>query len=968
MRKGKNKLSSRVFSIITSFMLLLTSTLLLLQSNDAILQADAISVDYPAELVHISTYDNSNNLNISETTDNAALKLSSADGTHNENWRFDYVGNDSVGSYFKLVNQGSGRLLTPLHYKATANTSCVIYGSESDKTQHWYITAVSNDAGGCGLYYKITNYVDHNLALTNSNGSLTLTEYSGANNQKWLFNPAGLQGFGGYGKDLNGATKSATIGGLLGETVEVSTFDELKAACSDSTPRTIIIKENISKTGTYTVDANGRYQFKDARIYLYPNKTIIGSYGANSLYNVFFCTYPKDGYGRGDNIIIKNITISHDPDLNNDNVWDFADGYNYWIDHCTFVGHNDVNTASTGQVDWDKFLCFYWDADYITISDCSFGMHEYGLLLGYPSDTDSDLANYNNLPRVTLAENHFNQTLTRAPGLVRYGYYHSLNNFVENFNLGYTIHTAAKLYTENCYYDGGAYKGSVVNDDYTSNGSSISDLSKAQCAYTDSGSVAVNCYNSNNLKNVKSKACSWRPSSNYAYKAFSAADAKTYCASYSGAQSSALNMNYATFQKPGVPSAGYVQVPNNDPAYIAANFTEGSAYMIKNVNSGLYMEVQDGKAANGANVQQWGAEASTAHNTWRFFSAGDGYYYIVSALDDGASYVLDIAGAKSDNGTNVGLYQYKASDNQKFMLTENSDGSYKIRTKVSGEASAIEAKDASATSGANIQEWEINGANCQNWMLEPVSNPGVVMDTSVVYSFQNVNSTLVMDVYDGTMKDNTNVQQWGANDCDSQKWVLKSFGSGNYYYIRSLQDPSYVLCAESTVNGGNIDIVTYSTKNSAMLFKFTKNLDGSYSIMTRASMDTCLVEVADASKSSGANVRQWEPNANDCQKWNVVTETTTTATAQTTTTTAVTADTITETTKSTATTTTMTNPIVKGDVNFDGKISIADAVVLQKYLLACTSFTKEQFEIADLMEDGSVNGFDLGILRQMLLH
>ena len=55
------------------------------------------------------------------------------------------------------------------------------------------------------------------------------------------------------------------------------------------------------------------------------------------------------------------------------------------------------------------------------------------------------------------------------------------------------------------------------------------------------------------------------------------------------------------------------------------------------------------------------------------------------------------------------------------MFTKNADGSYKIRTKITGEASAVEVTSALMTSGANVQQWEINGANCQDWILEPAS-------------------------------------------------------------------------------------------------------------------------------------------------------------------------------------------------------------------------------------------------------
>lgn len=690
------------------------------------LDVQAISTDYPVQLVRISSADGARDLNASGTADRSALSTAASSGVQSENWRIDYVGTDSVGSFYKLCNMGSGRLLTPDYYSIEAGTNCVIFGAESAKAQHWYITPVEQDARGNDLYYKITNYTNPDLALTEQPNGVTLEKYTGSTAQKWLLNSVGLQGFAGYCKDMNGNVKASTVGGLLGETVEVSTFDELKAACSDSTPRTIVITGDISKTGTYTKDGNGRYQFKDGRIYLWPNKTIIGSYGAHALYNVFFCTYDRADYGQGKNIIIRNIEVSHDPELNNDNVWDFDYGENMWIDHCTFVGHQAVNTASTGQVDWDKFLTFYDKADYITISDCKFGLHEYGVLLGYPADTDEIMEKYNDFPCVTLADNYFNQTLTRAPGLMRYGYFHSLNNYVQNFNLGYTMHTCAKIYTESCYYDGGTGTGSVVNDDPTK----ITQITnptteKVGPWYTDSGSIAVNCYNGNNLKNISSASCSWRPSENYSYQAKTAAAAKTYCETNAGAKNTNAAITYAALAQPGMPSAGYSTVPSasmpeqreTKPAVMDTS----TKYMFRNANSGLYLEVQDALAKNGANVQQWGADGAAAHNTWELKDAGNGYYNIISMLDDGKTYYLDVTAKKADDGTNIEIYKASASDAQLFQFMENDDGTYTILTKVSNGKSCVEVKDNSTASGANVQQWTCNGVDCQKWVAEPVA-------------------------------------------------------------------------------------------------------------------------------------------------------------------------------------------------------------------------------------------------------
>lgn len=219
--------------------------------------------------------------------------------------------------------------------------------------------------------------------------------------------------------------------------------------------------------------------------------------------------------------------------------------------------------------------------------------------------------------------------------------------------------------------------------------------------------------------------------------------------------------------------------------------------------------------------------------------------------------------------------------------------------------------------------------------MEPVSNPGCKMDTSLAYEFENLGSGLVMDIVSGKMEAGNNVQQWATSHFKSQQWTLQEFsGGGNYYYIRSYSDPKCVLKADGSANGGNLSIEEYSTKDSAMLFKFAKNPDGTYCIMTRASKDACLVETANASKSNGANVQQWEVTNNDCQKWKTVTFT-------------------------------IDPPeSIAGDLNNDGKVNTADIVILQKFLVKKSN---EITGLADLNGDKIVNVYDLIILKRKVL-
>lgn len=933
--------------LLLSLILLMAWLLPLLQWNGTVLSAAAISTDYPAQLMHLASKDSTKVLTANGTSDGAALSLQTLGSDLSASWRFDRVGSDGNGTFFKLVNAQSGRLLTPRNYNVSDKTDVILYGSESAQSQHWYVVPVKQDHLGNDLYYKIVNYSDTSLALTQGTSGMTLAKYSGTDNQLWLLNADGLQGFAGYCFDDNtGNIKAGDIGGLFGEIVEVSTFADLKKYATADIPYTIVVTANIRVTALQK-DSSRRNYCPDGRIYVHSNKTIIGSYAAHTMYNVQFCTSSNNG--TGNNLILKNFELQHDAESNgNDSIVVYlGSGQNIWVDHCTFVGHSDYNTASTGLPDWDKFLACCYDADYTTVSDCSFGLHEYGVILGYPADDENSYKTYNNYPRMSIISNRFEKTLTRGPGLMRYGYFHSLNNYVKTFSMAYTVHTASKIFAENCYYEDG---GNVICDwnTVTYPGS-----------YAETGSKSVNCKRT--TIEGYAQDCTWRPTSNYKTISRTADEAKFYCENYSGCQNDRNHMMYLRYAVAGVPSASYTESPS---APLAELFAEGSAYRIRNVNSGLYLQVAGVAAKNGTNVQQWGSDGIAVHDIWKLCSAGEGYYYLVSAVGDGGTYVLDVAGKKAANGTNIDIYTYNGGDNQKFMLTKNGDGSYQIRTHISNGNSVVEVENASQTSGANVQQWEVNGANCQNWILEPTTDPGCSMNTDVIYTFENAGSGLVMDITDGKMTDNTNVQQWSSNGLNCQKWTLRAFGSGNYYWIRSQQDSHYALKAEGSKNGGNLAIAAWSNKDSTQLFRFTKNLDGSYSILTHASGDSCYVEVADASTASGANVQQWEPTGSSCQKWQTKTETTT---VTTTTTTKATTNTTTAAATSTTTATSTEPPVISGDINADGKTNLADVVLLQKWLLGFPETKLANWQAGDLNADRILNGFDLCLLRNNVI-
>lgn len=461
-------------------------------------KTEAIDSSYPTQLMtFVNTYDgkyvtggSSNNSNVS------------SDGTSQKanRWKISRVGNDS----FRIINSQTGYALAPSGNNAYNGAAVITTGISDTSAQYWSITPTKSDKNSNSLNYKIVNKANTNLALTLSGNSYTLSSYSGSSSQQFRFNSYGIEGFGGYCKDMDGNEKASTIGGVLGEVVYVSDISSLQNYAAGSTPYTIVIKGNISANTLTKVNVG-------------KNKTFIGSYANNSLTNIHFRNISSSG-----NNIYKNITFKHYDSINeNDDIQMYiSNGSNFWLDHCTFQGHDLTSNTSLHETDVDKFLYVGLDADFVSVTGCIFMGHKYGLILGYPQE--DGMGKYDGYPHMTICNNYFYNVLTRAPGLMRYGYFHCYNNFIYDFHLGYTPYTGCNIYSEKNYFDAGSHKGAVVDD-------------KGVGGFTDTGSVL-----SSSVSSLATGATYWRPSNNYSYDTRSAADAKAWCQKYTGAQSSSI--------------------------------------------------------------------------------------------------------------------------------------------------------------------------------------------------------------------------------------------------------------------------------------------------------------------------------------------------------------------------------------------------------------------------------------------
>lgn len=359
------------------------------------------------------------------------------------------------------------------------------------------------------------------------------------------------------------------------------------------------------------------------------------------------------------------------------------------------------------------------------------------------------------------------------------------------------------------------------------------------------------------------------------------------------------------------------------PGKTGAVIDTAHTYRIRNVNSGLCLEVADGTAANGTNVQQGNGTA----NGWQFRDGGDGYYYLYSRVGDGNTYLLDLDYGKTDNGTNIGIYSNTHSDAQLFKLVDNGDGSYTITTKATKDASCIGVTGGSKDNGANVVQWACDGSDNQKWTLEIVVDP--------------MNGTLFRDVQ---VLDTAHYQNWKLGTNTGIGSLL--FGDRDVVYAalpEQLQGAEALLTACDSKNVGT-DLATFTAGADMTVYVLLDSRVATVPAWLSTWNKTELTAANDKdvsfvlySRDAAAGEKitlGTNGQSAGCVNYTVLAV---------------------EQAKS-----------IQGDVNGDGSVSVSDAVLLQQYLIRRSALTADQAVRADLNGDGAVNAFDLVLLRRLL--
>lgn len=235
-----------------------------------------------------------------------------------------------------------------------------------------------------------------------------------------------------------------------------------------------------------------------------------------------------------------------------------------------------------------------------------------------------------------------------------------------------------------------------------------------------------------------------------------------------------------------------------------------------NVNSGRALDVSGGKVANYSNIQQYNSNG-TKSQKWIVKKSGSGYT-IISALD--SNYVLDLSGGKVVNSRNIQIYQGNGSTAQQWtfeknitererldeMATQNKnmmdDGVYYIKNH--DVKFALDVASASSYSGANVQLYSLNKTDAQKWLVSH--------DSKGYVSFKNVNSGMYLTATGSS--NGANVNQQSPSNGYNQKWIIAFDSNQNIKLVSGLNSKLVIDVSGGKIqNGSNIQL--YTSNNSA---------------------------------------------------------------------------------------------------------------------------------------------------------
>ncbi|WP_419789154.1 RICIN domain-containing protein [Mucilaginibacter sp. X5P1] len=145
--------------------------------------------------------------------------------------------------------------------------------------------------------------------------------------------------------------------------------------------------------------------------------------------------------------------------------------------------------------------------------------------------------------------------------------------------------------------------------------------------------------------------------------------------------------------------------------FSALPLTIGNTYVLTAKNSSKCANPSGGSSSAGTNIVQ-NTYASNTYQQWVLVDAGNNFYKFRN-VNNGL--YMDINGASTISGTNAIQWSSDAGLNQQFLLIPQVGGYYSIMARHSGQV--LDVNGNSSSDGATIILWPYSGNNNQCWLF-----------------------------------------------------------------------------------------------------------------------------------------------------------------------------------------------------------------------------------------------------------
>ena len=323
-------------------------------------------------------------------------------------------------------------------------------------------------------------------------------------------------------------------------------------------------------------------------------------------------------------------------------------------------------------------------------------------------------------------------------------------------------------------------------------------------------------------------------------------------------------------------AAPVVTLPNILSGPTASGTLEDGVYIIaSSLNRNLVLDVSGVSKDAGANVHGW-MSSGGENQLWYIQSIGGGLYSI-RALH--SARFMNVAGSGKTNGTNIHQWSDKTPNgDEKWRIQDNGDGTYTFHAAVNGLA--LDLAEGKVANGQNVQCWTSNGTGAQRWVLYR-SNVQADFSAPVISNIRVTEVSpkgyrVTCTVTDASGVAKVKMPTWTLKDGqDDLVWHEATLnGNTATFYVRTADHKNepgkyithiYADDTKGQVSSTAAPAITVPTIVGGA--PITGEIsDGVYTIASSLNQNIVL-DVAEVSKNSGANIQVWTAANSENQLW-----------------------------------------------------------------------------------------------------